>query len=615
MNLKKDAMFFNRLTAISVSLLCFQSFGQVTNDQPDATAIPSAPGHAGVMEYDRAAPFWSEDFGGGFPAGWAIIDSSGLCPWSYTTDGSWGYYNGNSATAGSAGITSTTAANGYLICDNDSANHFTYGQPSGTTYQYLSSWFGTSAIDCSAHGSVILRFEQYFRYNNGVDLTVRVSNDSVVWTTYDVSGGVPNNTFSSDPDNVILNISPIAAGQPTVYLRIGWNARVYFWCIDDISMSEAEPNDVLMDNGYWEAGTFGYQHYKIPLNQLSPVTFFGAISNITGGTLNDVYFDVDLDDGGGSVFSGTSALIDILATDTDTTSVSATWTPTVTGTYTASYTADVTALVDGDLTNNNSSDAFEITNTIYGLDNLTDPADATGNISNFGGNTGLQFGIGNLYEVINDDAIQCVEIGIADDAANDGEPIFGAVYFWDGTDWAFLDQTADYIVGSADVGTIISIPFDNPVDVSAGQEIVVIAAHYGGTDCSFMFAQSVRDQMVFGYDESFTWYWLSSPRALVVRANFECGVGIDEVENDLTWTMNPVPANDIVNVSLNLPSVSDLTMSLLDLSGKMIKCATYNQLGAGEQQVSTNVSDLSAGTYIVEININGLTQRDKLVIR
>ena len=31
--------------------------------------------------------------------------------------------------------------NGFLISDTDSANGHTYGQPSGTTYQYIDSYF------------------------------------------------------------------------------------------------------------------------------------------------------------------------------------------------------------------------------------------------------------------------------------------------------------------------------------------------------------------------------------------------------------------------------------------------------------------------------------------
>lgn len=86
---------------------------------------------------NRAVPFWEEDFANGFPAGWTTIDSSGICPWVYSTDGSWGNFRTGVTTAAAPAISSTTSANGFLLCDIDSANHFTYGQPSGTNGSFV----------------------------------------------------------------------------------------------------------------------------------------------------------------------------------------------------------------------------------------------------------------------------------------------------------------------------------------------------------------------------------------------------------------------------------------------------------------------------------------------
>ena len=117
---------------------------------------------------------WSEDFGNGFPSGWTIEDLSGICPWVWSNDGSWGYFNSNNGSSPGTAINSTTAANGFLICDPDSANNVTYGQPSGANYQYLESYFTTNSIDLSGYPAVVLEFQQHFRYNNGIDLKVMV---------------------------------------------------------------------------------------------------------------------------------------------------------------------------------------------------------------------------------------------------------------------------------------------------------------------------------------------------------------------------------------------------------------------------------------------------------
>ncbi len=607
----------NQLFLIIALLVGSSVSAQLVGTEEDKTAIPGHPGHTGVIDDNRAVPFWTENFAGGFPASWVIIDSSVLCPWTYTFDGSWGFWNGTDATSANAPMNSTTAANGYLICDNDSANHFTYGQPSGTTYEYLSSYFGTSAIDCSAEPAVILSFEQYYRYNNGVSMFVSVSTDSISWTSFNVSGGIPNNTFSADPDVVTLNLSTIAGSQPTVYLRFGWSARVYFWSIDDISLSPAEPNDVAISSGFWEDnGVNAFQQYKIPLSQPTSLTFRGGITNNTGGTLNDVFLDLDLADGGGSVFTGTSALMNLTATQLDTFDVTTTWTPSAVEDYTATYTADITGATDGDLSNNVMTDNFQITASIYGLDNLTvGLTGASGSISNWSGNTGLSFGIGNLYEIFADDEVECVHIGVANDATNIGELIYGIVYVWNGSDWEYRGQTDDYEVQPGEEGTIISLPFDIDVpSVFTGELMLVCAGHYGINDASFAMAQGVPDQMVYGYDGAGAFFWLSSPRAIVCRADFSCGLGMAELEKNFEVSAYPNPFANQLSISFTLTVASEVSFTLTDIQGKEVLVNSSKVYNGGSNELTLNTSGLAAGVYTLQLTINDKQITKKVVL-
>ncbi len=156
-----------------------------------------------------------QDFGNGFPSGWSTYSNNAAggiatCPWVWSNDGSWGYYQGTQGTSAAAAMNSTTASNGFLISDPDSANHHVNGQPSGTTYQYIESYFTTNAIDLTGQPSVSLEFQQTFRFNNGVNLKVSVSNDSLMWTDYNVQGNATNNNQSPNPQLISLNISSVA---------------------------------------------------------------------------------------------------------------------------------------------------------------------------------------------------------------------------------------------------------------------------------------------------------------------------------------------------------------------------------------------------------------------
>ena len=92
------------------------------------------------------------------------------------------------------------------------------------------------AINLLGHTNVYLEFQQKFRFNNSLNLKVYISTDSINWTDYSVQGNTTNNTHSPDPQFVSLNISPVAGNSSTVYVRIGWEARVYYWMIDDMQI-------------------------------------------------------------------------------------------------------------------------------------------------------------------------------------------------------------------------------------------------------------------------------------------------------------------------------------------------------------------------------------------
>lgn len=552
----------------------------------------------------KSTPFWTEDFGNGFPAGWTVIDSSNICPWVYSMDGSYGYYNGSNGVSAGTAIASTTANNGFLICDPDSANHATYGQPSGTTYQYLSSYFMTSAINCSGRSSVILSFEQFFRYNNGVSLNVGVSNDGINWTTYNVSGGVLNNTASPNADLVSVNITAVAANQPSVYIRVGWNSRVYYWMIDDMALREAEPNDAMMADSWWGSGQYQYQYYKLPMNQNSPLTFYSEVSNNTGGALNNVYAQATVSNGA-QVFQGTSAQTNLAAVETDTFTVTTNWIPSSTGSYDIDFACAVSGQTDGDPSNNDFADSIQITTSLYGLDNLSSPSQSSASISNFSSNTGQPFRIGNVFEIINDDGIQCIEIGIATTASNAGKSVYGEVHAWDPVNevWEFRGLTDVYDLVQSDLGTIISMPLFVEAPVYAGEEILVVAGHYGGAadgsdDVRFMYGQPVPEGMVYGFNAAGDDYYLANPRAIVVRAQFDCGLSVSEntVENLQVY---PNPAQAEVKVSFETND-ANTRIEFIDAQGNAVVAPMHAV--AGSNEITFNTSRLAGGVYTLKVS-------------
>lgn len=173
--------------------------------------------------------FYSEDFSGGIPAGWQLVDNSGNgVNWDYTTTGASNTVIPTSLTRLSN--TGTSAANGYMIYDSDASNQSVGGENADMI---------TDVIDCSSYAIVHLTFNQLL-YHFTETAKVFVSNDGTTWTeVYDASAPLAVNTATSNPNAVDLDISTLAANQATVYVKFNFTGDFdYWWMIDDVTLYE-----------------------------------------------------------------------------------------------------------------------------------------------------------------------------------------------------------------------------------------------------------------------------------------------------------------------------------------------------------------------------------------
>lgn len=187
--------------------------------------------------------FWKEDFSAGkLPNGWinkALNDSSIL--WDCTNQpfpGSYGRDQQAPPVASKSGGFHMQYAAGTRV-----EKAYRKWEKAGV---WPDAYFQTSAIDCSKKGSVILKFQQNFMWNdwgklrkNG-GLFVAVSSNGTDWKEYEVRNGIASEADCPNPMNVELNITSVAAFQPKVYLRFHWRGiYAWYWMVDDIELSEA----------------------------------------------------------------------------------------------------------------------------------------------------------------------------------------------------------------------------------------------------------------------------------------------------------------------------------------------------------------------------------------
>jgi len=552
----------------------------------------------------KGITIWSEDFGSGFPAGWATEDLSGICPWVWSNDGSYGYFNNNQGGAGPS-INSSTANNGFLICDNDSANNVNYGQPSGSNYQYLETYFITSAIDLSGHPSVLLEFQQYYRYNNSVDMNVMVSNDSTNWTTYTVQNS-SNNTASANPDTVKLNISSVAGNQSSVYLKIGWSARVYHWQIDDMKISETENNDLTITSFNFESQ--GLPYYQIPTSQVTDINFSAEVTNNGANDQSNTMLSIDIN----STNIGTSTPLYLMSGLSDSLYLNSSYIPNA---QVAQLDIDFNIVSDSTDENpldNSMSETIYITDHIYARDK--DIAE------NKKDNSGLPYELGSYFDIFTNQDLYGVDF-VVNSNSNPGAVFYASIYLRDPSgNFIFQQNSDDYILTSSDVTNevTITVPLFAPLSLSAGERYLAMIGAYGdgGITDDLVISTSGRSeaQTCFKYNGAdLTWYYTTYTP--MVRMNFNTSLIIKDIRNNSNKLSQnyPNPCNENTIINFELLNDENANIEISDISGKIIKIIPISK---NRKQIILNANDFNNGIYYYTLkSANSDITRKMIVIK
>ena len=628
---------------VILSLIMSVSFSMVAQQEISDCANTSKIIKNDIRSDKSAVVIWSEDFGGGFPAGWSTYTSNtgagnngapsagntAECPWKHSMNGSWGYWNsvGTNAAGNPTGpaspISSSTASNGFLISDPDSANHWNGnpGSSSGSTYHYLESYFTTSSIDLTGWANVSLEFEHSFRFNNSIDLVVSISSDSVNWTDYNVQGNATNNQASADPEYLSLNISSVAGNQPTVYVKIGWTARVYFWMIDDIKIVETPDNRLsLVDAehggwwvGYLNAGGLGMQYTYNPLKQVTanPYTFEGVVTN--AGALNQTArLNVEVYDGiANNVFSTTSADSLLVPQDTVTFIGNNTFLPSNIGQYYFQTWAS-----SADTISDTIISSSIVTENIYGRDDDTD-------YSEYGlGRSCGGMVVGTYFDIYDADDLASLSVFMKDNSV-DGADIYAVVYEIDpvSNDEIYLFQSDDYTLTTNDIGSWVTIPFSGVETLLPGTYMAAIGGYANPVDTSVIGMSQytypttawIQKNGCLNSGQTFgSWYWLS--RVPMIRMNFATVSAIEnnDYKNSIV-TIFPNPSGGTFSLDMVDMKPGDYIISITNILGDQVYVDQEYIINAISKEI--DLSHLSKGVYTIKIINDNSTFSDKIIVK
>ncbi|MEY3412499.1 MAG: hypothetical protein RIQ70_1187 [Bacteroidota bacterium] len=562
-------------------------------------------------EKDLGVTLWSNDFSDA--TSW-VLDNSGQSGPDYgwninnTSEGWW---------AAASGILSTSGGN-YAELVN--------GDPTASTQALNVIYTMTTAqpIDIVALGGtneVSLQFQQYgARFNDLQE--IQISTDGVnfipVGSNADQpvlsqSGGAPY----SNPTNKTINLATyLTATTSPIWVRFQWTTALpgsaaspnvwitYGWYIDDVKIVTNPGNDLSTTGSYW--GTAGLNYYQIPTTQVAPIDFEASIFNGGVNTQNNVTLNVNVNSG---AFTGSSTPTSILSLDTATVSISTPFTPaaTVTNyTVTRSITADST----DDVPANNalSNISFAVTNYIYARDNNT----VAGNTTN--GTDGFESG--NLFDIVTDQTLTAINVRLAGGTSGTtiGTEIYTKLYSIDPTTGEFVyeGESNSLIVASNNLNNNLVMPMQNPIQLTAGMTyLAVIGAYSGGLKVANAGTSEV--QTSFFYDTpTDTWFYQTSTP--YVRLNFDPTVGISEENNEFnSVAIFPNPTSTDVTISFDLATSSNATITLSDLSGKVISVSNMNNLATGTNSANIQTTNLVAGIYYVTLEANGSIVTKKVI--
>lgn len=91
-------------------------------------------------------------------------------------------------------------------------------------------------------------------------------------------------------------------------------------------------------------------------------------------------------------------------------------------------------------------------------------------------------------------------------------------------------------------------------------------------------------------------------------------ISVAENSDEFSVSLFPNPATSVVNVNLNLQDASNPTLSVSDMTGKIVDIVSLGNRTAGQNHFTYSTSELSNGLYFFTINADGNTKTSKISI-
>lgn len=563
---------------------------------------------------ERGSAFYTESFDASLN-GWTVQTSAGTVNWKWTNVGP-------SPTASTYPVPAlnTSTPSGWAIIDDD----FDGVPGAGTNSSLISPVIDLS----SAPPNLKVEFDQYFQEFQAEYTYVGVSTDGgVTWNETEINSNVGRDG-RPNPELVDVNISAwVAANPANVQLRFRYVSNWdYGWQIDNIAIRELSANDMALlrvSNTAFDftATEFAFMNYSIyPVSQLTGLSPMGTVRNKGFDAQTGVALTLSVEgpDGNeGSMSSNPSvyppALENVLTLDNFEPSGAI-------GEYTLTYT------VDQDQTDDMPAD-----NTIVERISVSDNVFAhdKGVVDNFqiqtADNLSEGFEVGNYFVLQQSTYLTAIQVAIHESTPLGGA-VHGAIYFpSSGTETHpdLLELSNDVIITAADLNpiggsTFMTLPFNPPVLLDAGQPYLVMAGSFDGPDNIHFATSGISDAQVsnihypsLGAD--FQFFITRTPMVRMVISN---NVSVGELNGgQLSLGANmPNPFATRTTIPFSLLQAAEVSLVVSDVSGKLALQQELGMRASGPQQVILAGDQLAPGVYTYTITAGDQRLSRRMVV-
>ena len=603
-----------------------------------------------------------EDFDSGL-TGWTVINNN---PNNFLWEWDTIYKQGRFSTTRTE-IKSTTAANGFMSLPVDF-----YNTPTPATGRVpMDTYFESDTIFITPKPSVWVSYQQYMRYccNSSNRMVLQVSTDDfVTFTEFDAKDGLPvnagNTTNTVGGQTNIINISTAVANSPQFKIRFYANGiGRYFWMVDDIAVVEGVENDMELRSPYLEFN-FDYVYNpfygQIPFNLFSPLPLSGFVYNNGSNDLTGVRIEGDITHtaspsngpGVGLVYSTSSTPLPLQSGVTrDTADYVVTNNPRFVPTVLGEFRVDMLATsdsVDGNLGNENYSQTFTTSDTIFARDdNGYGGGTGPGSYVRAGQTGGTVVGdrFGTMYVIEsrtgNGGAVNqptSITFAVSDDPLNIGVEIVPKI--WSYNEDSLFTATGSiaaafaggevastfipYTILSSDTNSLLTIPLDNGTAVfnglDSGQYVVgwEVTNTNGGNSFEVQADASsgaFQDNVTCFIDLAHSpgWGWVDvNPIIRLNLANTPLHSGLSGTTYSSTeLSIAPNPNNGIFTMTVTSKETVTYNVNVRNILGQQVYADIITVKGTVTEQM--DLSQFEKGIYFISLE-NGTEKILKKVV-